>query len=40
MKAAVWTGINQIEVKEVPMPVIGQEEALIKVPPTMWSFSR
>lgn len=31
MKAAVWTGINQIEVKEVPMPVIGQEEALIKV---------
>ncbi len=31
MKAAVWTGINQIEVKDIPIPEIGKEEALIKV---------
>ena len=31
MKAAVWTGIDKIEVKEVPMPVVSQGEALIKV---------
>lgn len=31
MKAAVWTGVNQIEVKEIPTPEIGEEEALIKV---------
>ena len=31
MKAAVWTGINKIEVKEVPIPEIGDEEALLKV---------
>lgn len=31
MKAAVWTDYNKIEVKEIPTPVIGEEEALIKV---------
>ena len=31
MKAAVWTGINKIEIKEVPMPVLEKGEALIKV---------
>ena len=30
MKAAVWTGINQIEVKDIPIPEIGKEETLIK----------
>ena len=31
MKAAVWTGINQIEIKEVPTPKAGEGEVLIKV---------
>ena len=31
MKAAVWLGDNHVEVKEVPMPEIGDEEALLKV---------
>lgn len=31
MKAAVWTGIDKIEIKDLPMPTIGQEEAIIKV---------
>ena len=31
MKAAVWTDYNKIEVKEIPTPEIGKEEALIKV---------
>lgn len=31
MKAAVWTGPDKIEVKELPVPEIGKEEALIKV---------
>ena len=31
MKAAVWTGINQIEIKEMPMPVLNDGETLIKV---------
>ena len=31
MKAAVWTGDNQIEIRELPIPEIGEEEALLKV---------
>ena len=31
MKAAVWTGNDIIEIKELPMPEIAKEEALIKV---------
>ena len=31
MKAAVWTGVDQIEIKDLPMPEIAEEEALIKV---------
>lgn len=31
MKAAVWLGDNQVEVREVPIPEIGNEEALLKV---------
>ena len=31
MKAAVWVGDNEIVVKDVEMPVIGEEEALLKV---------
>ena len=31
MKAAVWLGDNQVEIKEIPIPEIGEEEALLKV---------
>lgn len=31
MKAAVWTDYGKMEVKEVPMPVIGEGEVLLKV---------
>ena len=31
MKAAVWTDYGKIEVKEVPTPVIGDDEVLLKV---------
>ena len=31
MKAAVWLGDNKVEVREVPIPEIGEEEALLKV---------
>ncbi len=31
MKAAVWTDYGKIEVKEVPDPVIGEGEVLLKV---------
>ena len=31
MKAAVWLGDNHVEVREVPIPEIGEEEALLKV---------
>lgn len=31
MKAAVWTGDNQIQIQDLPIPVIGEEEALIRV---------
>lgn len=31
MKAAVWLGDNHVEVREVPIPEIGDEEALLKV---------
>lgn len=31
MKAAVWTDYGKIEIKEVPKPVIGENEVLIKV---------
>lgn len=31
MKAAVWTGLDKIEVKEMPIPAINEGEALIKV---------
>ena len=31
MKAAVWTGDNCIEIRELPMPEISEEEAIIKV---------
>lgn len=31
MKAAVWLGKDRVEVLEVPMPEIGEEEALLKV---------
>ena len=31
MKAAIWVGDNQVEIREVPVPEIGEEEALLKV---------
>ena len=31
MKAAVWFGEDKLEIKEVPMPQIGDEEALLRV---------
>ena len=31
MKAAVWLGDNQVEIREIPLPKIGKEEALLKV---------
>ncbi len=31
MKAAVWTDINKIEIREVPIPVPGEGEVLIKI---------
>jgi len=31
LKAAVWLGDNQVEVRDVPIPEIGEEEALLKV---------
>ncbi len=31
MKAAIWTEVNKVEIKEVPIPEISNEEALIKV---------
>jgi L-iditol 2-dehydrogenase len=31
VKAAVWLGDNHVEVREVPIPEIGEEEALLKV---------
>ncbi len=31
MKAAVWSDYGKIEIKEVPMPVIGDDEVLLKV---------
>ena len=31
MKAAVWTGYNKIEVKDIPIPKISEGEALIKI---------
>ena len=31
MKAAMWTGVDQIEIRDLPIPEIGAEEALIKV---------
>ena len=31
MKAAVITGIKQIEIVDVPMPVIGPRDVLLKV---------
>lgn len=31
MKAAVWTGVNQIEIQEVPTPEPGPGEVLVKV---------
>ncbi|MBR5899926.1 MAG: alcohol dehydrogenase catalytic domain-containing protein [Clostridia bacterium] len=31
MKAAVWTDIDKLEIKEVPTPTIAEEQALIKV---------
>lgn len=31
MKAAVWTGKDKIEIRELPIPAIGKEEALLKV---------
>ena len=31
MKAAVWTDYGKIEVKEVPVPIIGEDEVLLKV---------
>ena len=29
MKAAVWTDYGKIEIKEVPMPVINENEVLL-----------
>ena len=31
MKAAVWTGVDKIEIKDIPMPTLNEGEALIKV---------
>lgn len=31
MKAAVWVDYGKIEIKEVPMPIIGDDEVLLKV---------
>ena len=31
MKAAVWTGDDSVEIREIPLPAIGEEEALLKV---------
>lgn len=31
MKAAIWFGEDKLEVREVPMPEIGEEEALLRV---------
>ena len=31
MKAAVWTDYGKMEIKEVPLPVIGDDEVLLKV---------
>lgn len=31
MKAAIWTNINKIEVRDVPIPIITDNEVLIKV---------
>ena len=31
MKAAVWTDYNRMELREVPMPVISDDEVLIRV---------
>ncbi len=31
MKAAVWMDVNQVEIQDLPIPEIGEEEALIKV---------
>ena len=31
MKAAVWTGVDKIEIQDLPMPKISKEEAIIKV---------
>ena len=31
MKAAVWTGVDKIEIQDLPLPEIAKEEALIKV---------
>lgn len=31
MKAAVWTDYGKMEIQEVPMPVIGEDEVLLKV---------
>ncbi|MBQ2931563.1 MAG: alcohol dehydrogenase catalytic domain-containing protein [Clostridia bacterium] len=31
MKAAVWTGVDKIEIQDIPIPEIGEEQALIKV---------
>ena len=31
MKAVVWTGINTVEIQEVPIPKPGQQQVLIQV---------
>ncbi|MBQ3116281.1 MAG: zinc-binding dehydrogenase [Clostridia bacterium] len=31
MKAAVWTGVDKIEIQDLPLPEIGKEEAILKV---------
>lgn len=31
MKAAVWTGVDKIEIQDLPLPELGKEEALLKV---------
>lgn len=31
MKAAVWLGINDVQIRDIPIPEIGDEEALLKV---------
>lgn len=31
MKAAVWTGVDKLEIQDLPMPQIKEEEAIIKV---------